>query len=152
MWHAFARTQEIIRLLQNFFCVQIFFADDIRGVMIKEPPVTAMLARTNRDFRFVRLREKQNDGVVNALIADFEIKALVRAKVRCNAHVRFFDAGLFFKLTQRRIDAALPRLEVTLRKIPIIAAAIQEQKLYPVARFAIYHKTRNHLLLGRNSL
>ena len=54
------------------------------------------------------------------------MKTFVRAEVRNDAQLRFFDAGLLFKLAERGVDRPFARFEMSFRKIPIAPAAIQQ--------------------------
>ena len=65
---------------------------------------------------------------------------------------RFFYSRLLFQLAERHVDRALAGLEVPLWEVPIIAAPVQEQKFYPVARFPVNHKAGHDLFLCGDAL
>ena len=140
--------KEIAGLFQDFSRVDIFFADDAERVIIEEPPEAAVFARFDLYFGFVGFCEKEDDGVVDALVADLKIEPFVGAEIRDNAELGFLNAGLFFEFAEGRIDAALAGLEMALGEVPVIPAAIEEQKFYAVGRAPIDDKTSNHLLFG----
>jgi hypothetical protein len=141
--------EKITRLLQYFPRVLIFFADDVCRIAVQEPPVAAVLARLDANIGFVRFCKEKDDGIIYALTAHAEIKPFISPEVRLDVQFRFLDAGLLFKLAQRRVDTPLARLEVPLREIPIIPAPVQKQKLYPIGRFPVDHKACHHLFFGR---
>ncbi len=146
------RTKKIVRLLQYLLRVHILLANNIHRIVVKEPAVAAMFARADDNLRFVRLRKKKDDGVIDPLRPYFEIEALVGAEVRHDAQLVFFDPRFLLEFPQSGVDAPFARLEVPFREIPIIAAAIEKKEFYPVARFAINDKPGHHLLFCGNTL
>ncbi len=98
----------------------------LRRIARQEPSIAAVLARLDLDLRLVGFREEQNYRIENPFIADLKMKPFVRAEVRHDAQFRFFDPGLLFQLAKRGVDRPFARLEMSLREIPITAAAIQQ--------------------------
>ena len=76
--------------------------------MVKEPSVSAMLSRLNANVRLVCLRQKEDDRIVDPLIADLKIKRSYARKFG-NIAAHFFYSRLFFQLTKRHVDACARR-------------------------------------------
>ena len=136
-------------LAQDTGHIGVFFADGRNGVRVEEPCKAGVFARFDADFRTSRFGEKENDGVIDALATNLEMKPFVRAEVRQDVEVVFLDSRFLLEFAERRVNASFSWLEVAFWKIPICATFIEQKIFDSVHCPPEDHEACYHLFLGR---
>ncbi len=118
--------QEFERLAEHFLAVAVF-AEDFRGVAVSEPAIAVMLL----GYFYVAgpgFRQEENDDFEYMLSVPPEGEPFIGLEVPDGPEILGADARFFFRFPKRCFEILFLSFDVSLRKIPVAAAVVEDEE------------------------